>query len=70
MNLVKELRARAFQGRFNLEAADEIERLTALVRQCKEGFDLIKRLQIMTEDFGSVYGAADKALTAIKEAGL
>lgn len=27
MDIVKELRARAFQGRFNIEAAEEIERL-------------------------------------------
>lgn len=35
-DIVDELRARALQGRFNLEAADEIERLRAeLSEQCR-----------------------------------
>ena len=35
-DIVDELRARALQGRFNLEAADEIERLrTELSEQCR-----------------------------------
>ncbi len=36
MNLVEELRARAFQGRFNTEAADEIERLQAELAECRK----------------------------------